>query len=289
MRTSPHPALAFLAALGACAANPHQRPPDQLTRTFAVPITPADRVLELHVGNGQVTIVHGDEPKCDVSACVRAASPIEAKRYAAEIDPVPDTNDDDVRVVSFRMPRPGSVEAVNLCVTVQAPPGLAVRVLTQRAAVVVQGYRGDLAIDTDSGDVSARLAGGTAAIRSRSGGVRVSGSFARADVHAEAGAVAVVLPPGAQTSAVDVRTQGGDVTVEVPQASRVAFSARVRNGRSVPCELVASWHDYGTDVGDRWKSFRGDLGTAPLADDRRSTVSIESESGRVAVRCLPGT
>ncbi|MEZ5963302.1 MAG: hypothetical protein R3F56_05580 [Planctomycetota bacterium] len=289
MRKSIRLSLAALAALGACAANPHQPPPDRLTRTFAVPIVAGQHTLELHVGNGQVTVAHGEAPHCDVSACVRAASPAEASRLASEIVLLPDPSDDGVQVVALRMPRPGSVEAVNLFVTVLAPPDLAVRVLTQRAAVVAQGYRGNLTVDTDSGDVRARLDGGSTDIRSRSGGVRVCGTFARAAVNSDSGPVAVVLAGGTPPSAVDVRTQGGDVTVEVPQASRVAFSARVRNGRNVPCELAAAWHEYGTDAGDRWRAFRGDLGAATVADEHPSKVSIESESGRVAVRCLPGT
>lgn len=276
-------------ALGACAVNPHQRPPDEITRTFAVPIDAADRVLEVRVGNGRVTIVHGDTPACEVSACVRAASSVEAEHLAADVALLPDTDDDHVRVVALHSPKPGNVDTVNLSVTVSAPPQLSLRVLTQRAAVVVQGYRGELIVDTDSGDVTARLDGGSTDIRSRSGSVRLSGTFERADVQTSAGAVSVVLPHGDSRPTIDVKTQVGDVTLEVPQASRVSFSARVRNSRNVPCELVVAWQDYGTDDGDRWKRFRGEIGPSTAAADNRSKVSVVSESGRIALRCLPGS
>jgi len=280
----------WLVGLGGCATNPHQPPPDETTRSFSVQLGPDVRVLELRVANGRVAIAHGDVPTCEVAACVRAGSPTEARQLAASVELVPDDDDaDGVHVVAVHSPRAASLELVNLCIVVQAPPDLALRVLTQRAAVVVQGYKGHLSVDSDSGDVAARLDGGEAEIRTRSGGIRLSGTFARVAVEADGGAVQVVLPAEAVQPSVAVTTQGGDVTVEVPQASRVAFSARVRSGRGLPCEPEAQWEQYGADDGDRWRLFRGEVGAAEAVALSKSTVRVVSESGRVALRSLPGS
>jgi hypothetical protein len=276
--------LALLSALAACASNPTQRPPDEIVRTFPVDVPPGLEVLEIRATNGRVTISDGPDRACAVSACVRGTSQLEAGRLAAAL--ALDTEDSaGVRVVSLRGGGGLDMETVNLCVEVTAPRDLAVRILTCRAAVVVHGYRGSLRIDTDSGDVSARLAGGDADIRSRSGLVRLSGSFARAQVRSDAGAVQVVLPGGSPS--VEVQTALGDVTLEVPQDCRLAFSARLRHTRSVPCEPAATWSSYGTDAGDRWRLYRGAIGVPAAAGE--STVNVVSESGRIALRSLPGS
>lgn len=258
-----------------------------MTRSFAVPLDPADTTLELRVANGSVTVVHGDVAACELTACVRASSPEEASRLATDVALVPDEQDDGVRVVAVRVP--GDLGTVNVCVTVQAPPGLALRVLTRKAPVVVHGYRGRLWVDTDSGEVAVRLHDGDAEIHSRSGNVRLSGTFATADVRTETGSVQVVMPGGeGPRPTLAVATREGDVTLEVPQQSRISFRARMRNARTLPCEPVAAWTRYGTDDGDRWKLFQGSIGpadTLPVV----SQVSVESETGRVALRALPGS
>lgn len=281
--------LAVAILVPACAVNPRQRPPDEISTTFALPIAASEHTIELRVANGRVTVLHAEVPSCDVVAHVRAASPTEARAMAADVELEPDAVADGVHVVAVRTPNPGSVESVNVSITVHAPPSVALRVLTRRATVDVHGYRGNLTVDTDSGDITARLDGGDAAIRSRSGGVRVSGMFDHATVRAEVGPVQVVLPGDATLPSVDVETQHGDVTLEVPQLSRVQFTARVRNAHSMPCELAAQWDEYGVDDGDRWKRFRGLIGAPSEPGHGSSTVSVVSESGRIAIRCLPGS
>lgn len=285
----PAPTLLSFAVLAGCASSPLQQPPAESTRTFAVTIPVTDRTLEVHVANGRVTVSHAAVTACEVTAAVRATSLAEAERLANQLQLVPDRANDGVQVLALQAADASAMESVNLCVTLAAPADLAVRVLTRRADVMVHGYRGHLSVDTDSGDVAARLEGGDAEIRSRSGGVRVSGTYARAQVHAEAGAVQVVLPADASAPHVDVQTQTGDITLELPQDSKVAFSARVRNPRNMPCELAATWSEYGTDAGDRWKTYRGTIGLPVEAVLGKSTVNIVSDSGRIALRCLPGS
>ncbi len=259
------------------------------TRSFTIAASAKDLVLEVRAANGDVTITHADALMCEVTAAARGTTQAQAQQLATDLRLVADDDDDGVRVVALQHQNAAELESVSLRVTVAAPPEVAVRVLTRTAAVIVHGYRGRLSVDTDSGDVTARLDGGAAEIRSRSGGVRICGTYGSAQVQADAGAVQVVLPADASAPRVDVQTQAGDITLELPHDSKVEFTARVRNTRSVPCELVAAWSEYGADAGDRWRSYRGMIGGPAEAVMVKSTVNIVSDTGRVTLRCLPGS
>jgi hypothetical protein len=278
-----------LVVVAACASSPRHQPLRESSHVFAVPIAATEHALEVRIGDGRVTVTHADTPTCEITAYVRAATREEADRRAGRLRLVPDDTPDGVTLLTLDTAQAHAREGVNLCITVAAPPRLAVRVLTRRAEVIVHGYKGDLDVDTDSGSVTARLDGGAAAIRSRSGGVRISGSFASALVHAETAPVQVVLPVGESAPRVDVQTTTGDVTFELPQDGQASFSARVRSPHSVPCELAANWSEYGADAGERWKSYRGVIGAPVEAAFAKSNVNVVSDSGRVTLRCIPGS
>jgi len=282
-------ALLAAACASACVVTPHQRPPAEASQRFDVTIEPGDEVLELRVANGRVTISDGSAPACAVEVSVRAATKEEAERRSGAVRLLRDDDANGVRVVAIDGLDFVSTDGLHVAVAVAAPPQFAVRVLTRQAAVMVHGYRGRLTVDTDAGDVGARMAGGDVTIKSRSGEVRLSGHFAHAEVRSETGPVQVVLAPEGPPPRLEIESLAGDVTVELPQDCRVQFSARLRGAQVLPCELAAEWTEYAVETDDRWRTYRGSIGGAQTSHRAPSVVQVTSERGRVALRLLPGS
>ncbi len=276
--------LPFLAVSG-CAVIRLQPKPIEASRAFAVPVGAGDRILEIRVPCGTVELDHGDAVSCEVEARAMGPSREAAEALAARIMLVDDTPGDGVCVVQLSMP-PDADLSTRVVVAVQAPPALAVRVLTRRAMVVVHGYQGAVEVDSESGNVAARLGGGKIDVRTVTGLVRVHGAFSAVRVRSEAGDTRILVPATTDALAVDVEATRGAVDLEFATGGSASLDVRTRSGRPVLTDLPVVWIEDGVDDGQRWQRFAGQIGTK---EDATRAITVVSESGRVSVRTLPGT
>jgi hypothetical protein len=271
--------VAMALAWTSCSAPPRAIPrPFHAERTFAL-ATADHPTIEVRVTNGAVTVADsvGGTALCAITATVRAGSEAQAARDAAALALAADLDDAETKVVQV-LCASAALDSVHVAVTVQAPPGIAVRVLGRNASVDTRGYRGALTVDTTAGDVEAELAGGTLTASTGNGAIRVGGRFAGVDLCSDAGSIRIAA--AAPATHIVASTISGDLTVELPHDVRSCIAARLRTGRPLATELPIAWSVDGRDASDGWRQFQGALGAAP----RDLQVTLSSEHGTITLR-----
>ena len=144
--------------------------------------------------------------------------------------------------------------------------------------------RGKVEANTGSGEIHARLAGGTCRFESRTGTVRLEGRYQTAEIFSGRGEVSVVLPPTEFPPAeLDVETETAPISLELAECCRAKLSFVTREGR-LQSESPLRWNELGQAFGlrNRWQ---GEIGVREA--EVTAHVDLETASGLVRVRRLP--
>jgi len=172
--------------------------------------------VELQFHEGLVVAIPGDTLRChaqvDVSAATEEICQQIVEALAPTVHPDPATG---ILHLDLGRPESAPMDAVHVSYYLEVPASVALRVQTSQGQVNLRGLAGDVAVITDAGSIRARLAGGTADLRSRTGTVRLSGAYRKAYLESGVGAVDAALPMMSPPVDVEVRTVTGPVVIEV--------------------------------------------------------------------------
>lgn len=216
--------------------------------------------IEVHLRNGHVLVQDGDILEGDLNVEVWADDMREAEQRARSVELVRPAIEDGVCQLRVTHALGASLDDMHVRYRLRVPARIKVRVFTRSAQVAVRGYRGDIEVYTESGEIEARLAGGSCKLVSSSGLVRLGGTFSSADISADTGDVEVTLSP---TAIVDLaaRAETGRLLVEMTDACRMWLDFTTENG-ALDTDFPVFWRDSGPTDDRNARHFVGSVGDA---------------------------
>jgi hypothetical protein len=235
-----------------------------VTTTHDVPLGAAQRV-EVYTDGGDISLIASPGDRAYVDAERTAYDEDDARRLPVWVA----VEGDALRV---RWEGSGS-HGRRVSFRVRVPAGLPARLQTDGGDVSIEAMTAGVEAYTDGGDIWCQDGEGALYARTDGGDIRVRRHVGTVDLETDGGDVAVSGALRGENAAV---TDGGDIDVTLPEASRLFVSASSDGGRVS--------NDFGLPTGERSgdASFEGTIG-----DGAEGSLRLRTDGGRVRLRRAP--
>jgi hypothetical protein len=191
------------------------------------------------------------------------------------------------RTISLQLTLPlgASLECIETSYRVVVPAGTDLRIVTQSGRVAMRGYDGKALVQTESGDISARLVGGEVQLESGTGTIRLEGSYSQAKLTSRSGPLQVVLPGLAKEMRIELATECGPMDVESPDGLAGELCYQTTTGK-IDAEIPLRVTDVSTTPATREKRFTARFG--PADAEPRVFLLVRSDQASFALHSLTG-
>ncbi len=237
--------------------------------------------LEVHAPRGLVVIRGGDTTYCSVDAEVVAGNRSDAERLAAGVGLSVQRPTTDLAVVGL-VPAAGlRLDDVAGRWEIVVPPGVRVRVVSIAADVTIRGAMDDVDVQTVSGRVRARMAGGGLTCTTIDGAIELAGDYRVARLSSDRGELTVDLPPDlALTLDLELSSDRGEVRVRAPRADRFRIDFATESG-VVRSELPVHWDSSTLPAANGTAHYLGTVGDGDSPAIARVRVASQTADLRL--------
>jgi len=286
------PRLFFLTPLLLlCGCTDPYRVPEQekakTTLRWAIE-NPARRPVELwlHQGHTLVESAPAGSNLVDVivDVTIHAKERKEAQRLLDDLDQSRPRSTDQTIKLQLTLPLGAALESVEMNYRVLVPADCELRIFTKSGRVALRSFAGKARVESESGDISARLDGGDVTLYSGTGTVRVEGAFHRANLKSRSGALELVVPEMADGTLAALESETGSVGLEMSATASVTLDYRSQSGK-IDSELPLLVSDSESRPSTRERAFVGKLGEK--LRDTLARITVRTDQGTFSVRKLP--
>lgn len=274
-----------------CACQDPYRVPEQerarATLRWSIE-NPAHRPVELWVHQGHMLVESAPAGSAlvdvTVDVTVHADVAAEAERLLRGVEQTRPRATDHKIALQLSVPLGAALESVEMDYRVTVPNDCDLRIFTKSGRVALRGFTGRAHVESETGDISARLDGGAVDLFSGTGTVRVEGVFARASLRSRTGRLELLMPSVEDGASAELENESGGIALEMCENIVTTLDFRSVVGK-FESEVPLRVSDTQSRPSSRERTLVGALGSRDA--EPKSTVTVRTDQSVFSVRRMP--